>query len=190
MEPGCCASIRGSCVCPYQWHNNQSVYFLHSTFFSSNHRKASSTSYTNNASFPLSLSGAVWYHDQQCQYLTPGNIPNPYTNATIAPALASQCETQWSSSFSAFAATESITGEIGPYTCTFPDGGYETDMYGVTWDPTATSPCCLSCTLSGGTARVLYWPTPAPNSAVSTLVDLDTNFTLYIIIPRCINPIS
>jgi hypothetical protein len=40
----------------------------------------------------------------------------------------------------------------------------------------ATSPCCGRCTIVGGPVQLFYWPTPAPDPPVSTLIS--SGFTL------------
>lgn len=43
---------------------------------------------------------------------------------------------------------------------------------------TAEPPCCLQCTIYGQGVQLEYWPTPAPEPPVSTLIDEATNYTL------------
>ena len=45
-----------------------------------------------------------------------------------------------------------------------------------TW--TASEPCCMACSIYGGSVEVFYWPTVTQNPPVSTLVD-SKGFTLY-----------
>ncbi|RFU24507.1 hypothetical protein B7463_g11831, partial [Scytalidium lignicola] len=55
--------------------------------------------------------------------------------------------------------------------------------------PTFVSPCCSSCTLTGNTVQLIYWPTPAPSGfSGSTIVDDDgftfTSPSIYMVIDK------
>ena len=119
----------------------------------------------------------------------PGTIDynNPYDTVVypdnILPAnatLASLCSSLFLSDESVFYATASIS--------TYTQTGYtypaandpssivtvptETDaFYPEDWSFTASPPCCLDCTLFGGTVSVYAWPTPAPTPGVTALVN-------------------
>lgn len=45
---------------------------------------------------------------------------------------------------------------------------------------TAQPPCCGQCTVSARAVQLEYWPTPALQPPVSTLIDVAHNFTLYV----------
>jgi len=57
-------------------------------------------------------------------------------------------------------------------------------VYVSNFDYTPSAPCCSSCTVYGGTVQVFQWPTatatPTATPAVSLLVDIVNNFTLYV----------
>jgi len=121
-------------------------------------------------------------------------------NANQPQSLSSLCAAISSSAWEDWKATAPIEpGTVEPMTTvTATFGSYvdegqhyqETTAIG-TWAPyteydyvsafnyTATSPCCMSCTLSGGNVQVMYWPTPAPSPPVSTLVNAE-GYTLYV----------
>ena len=44
--------------------------------------------------------------------------------------------------------------------------------------PTYTSPCCGTCCVTVNNAQVFYWPTPAPDPGVTSVVNED-GYTLY-----------
>lgn len=100
---------------------------------------------------------------------------DPYTSITDT-ALRSQCLLQFSKGYSSFLAT----GSVVPAKTTWWNngGGYvESPSYANDWTFTASSPCCSTCSLSGGNVQVQYWPTPAPTPNVTALVD-ENGFTL------------
>lgn len=114
----------------------------------------------------------------------PNNIVPPNT------ALANYCSADWSRSFAEYISTAPVTtstavevttttnsdAQITSFTTTEVDVWYN----GPAFSYPTKSPCCLNCTLFGGTVQVYYWPTAAPNATappVTALVDRN-NHTL------------
>lgn len=76
-------------------------------------------------------------------------------------SLGSSCSSQWDSEATLWYATAPVTDAFS-----FPS-----------FDYTATSPCCSSCTIYGGDIKVYHWPTPAMMPNISVLYDTANNFT-------------
>lgn len=113
-----------------------------------------------------------YFYISQIVNLNPYNTTKyPYDiyppNATIADF----CSSDWSSALEAFFATAPIKNEGISYSSTTL---YE---YAESFSYTTSKPCCLNCTIFGGTVQVYYWPTSTASPPVSTLVD-KSNFTL------------
>ncbi len=72
--------------------------------------------------------------------------------------------------------TRKMTGGIcdndGTYTKTFPP----------TYTRTMKPPCCGQCVITAWKASAVFWPTPAPQPKISTLVGAD-GFTLWVSFP-------
>lgn len=130
--------------------------------------------------------------------------PDPYGFPNNAPAsINAYCSSLFESSSSHFLSTVALTSStVAPYTIietpflltetegsaltlTVTETAATTELVGgevyvynqnrFTFIPSA--PCCLNCTLFGGTVQVYYWPTPAPSPPVTKLVNA-ANFTL------------
>lgn len=89
---------------------------------------------------------------------------NPYT------AAGNNCSSSWDSESENYFATAPITTTV--------DGIQTSVLYDEPWSFVPTTPCCLNCSIFGGTVQVYYWATPAPSPPVSILVDSANNFTL------------
>lgn len=113
---------------------------------------------------------AIGFFPSQNPYNT---TANPYNIVPPNPSLASMCGDMWTSSASVFFSTAVVTTQEINTSPTV----YWTDYQdSFSWIP--EEPCCLNCTLLGGSVTVMMWPTPAPTPAVSTLIDTGSNFTL------------
>ena len=53
------------------------------------------------------------------------------------------------------------------------DAGTYTETYMPEFTPTLPSPCCGQCTITAPRASAFFWPTPAPEPKISTLVGAD-----------------
>jgi hypothetical protein len=111
-----------------------------------------------------------------------GDFQSPYNTTAFPlnivppnPDIESQCGASFTSTLSKFLSTAPVTtsyytGLAASYS---PWISY---VESFTWSP--SEPCCLNCTMIGGTVQILAWPTPAPSPPVSTLVDVESNYTL------------
>jgi hypothetical protein len=103
------------------------------------------------------------------------------------PSLASYCSSMFDDALDSWMATAAVyyfgntyvvqttdnKGDVSSYTtATTTSARFQDEMFF-----TPSAPCCLNCTLYGGTVQVYYWPTPAPSPPVTALVD-SSNFTL------------
>jgi hypothetical protein len=130
---------------------------------------------------------------EQPFYTYSADFGNPYfdgdrINENVQLTLVSYCAAQSQSAVSQFLATAPITA--GPI---IPQSTFVTSWFSLTqtdsWSAftpyyyvpeftfIASKPCCLSCTIFGGTVDVYNWPTPAPSPPISTLVNAE-GFTL------------
>jgi hypothetical protein len=115
---------------------------------------------------------------------------NPYDTSSFpsvflgTPSLATLCSEIFVTEYNSFLSTGIITTTTYPGYTAYPDGPsswlyspvIDTSevlnvYYEETWTCTAEPPCCLDCTLFGGDVQVYYWPTPAPDPPISTLID-------------------
>ena len=110
--------------------------------------------------------------------------PDPYGFPNNAPAsINSYCSSLFVSSSSHYSSTVALTSTtVAPYTLLATattelvrEEVYVYNQGRFSYSPSA--PCCLNCTLFGGTVQVYYWPTPAPSPPVTKLVNA-ANFTL------------
>lgn len=124
-------------------------------------------------------------------YLGPPNWYNTSLYPTIIlppnPSLASYCSSMFDDALDSFMATDPAYYYDNTYIVQTTDNIGDVSLYTTTtttWARfqdqmffTPSAPCCLNCTLYGGTVQVYYWPTPAPSPPVTALVD-SSNFTL------------
>lgn len=118
------------------------------------------------------------------------------------PSLASYCSSLFEAASSAFLSTVALTSQtvppstitVTPFTLTETEPSttfYDTETSATTelvgervyvynqvpFTYSPSSPCCLNCTLFGGTVQVYHWPTSAPSPPVTELVNA-AKFTL------------
>jgi hypothetical protein len=111
--------------------------------------------------------------------------PNPYTSGGI-------CWSSWTNFATSFLATAfntptfsfwntstSVASTASPSSCVLEDAsGNSYYVTSFTWTASRQGPCCLDCSIGGGTVQLMVWPTPAPTPAISLLVEESSNFTL------------
>jgi hypothetical protein len=128
------------------------------------------------------------YEDESgyiCRPIWPESYcPNPYTSGDI-------CWSSWTNFASSFLGTAfntptfrfwntstRVSNTASPSSCTLVDAsGNEVSVTSFTWTA-SRGPCCLDCSIGGGTVQLMVWPTPAPTPAISLLVEESSNFTL------------
>jgi hypothetical protein len=120
----------------------------------------------NATQFPDNIVPANTYISSLCGYLWSSSAAdfwrnNPYTRWTATESWYTGTENTYPFDTITMLGGNVITGT----------NQYE---YPFSWLPTA-SPCCLKCTMIGGTVTVNVWPTSAP---FATLVDTVRNYTL------------
>ena len=133
-----------------------------------------SASFLNSTSFAISniSSNANPLYSTQRQQWIEGWVSN---FANLDPALATSCALSGWSSFQQFDSTDTkyiwttITNTLteSSTTVTFPETLHTNDQ--ITW----TSPCCYACSVLPEVAHLIYWPTPNPNPAVTTIIGTD-----------------
>jgi hypothetical protein len=114
---------------------------------------------------------------------------NPTNILPPNPSLASYCSSVFVDALDSWMATAAVyyygntyvaettnrMGDISSYTTsTTTWARFQDELFF-----TPKAPCCLNCTLYGGTVQVYYWHTPAPSPPVTALVD-SSNFTLRV----------
>jgi hypothetical protein len=122
-----------------------------------------------------------------CAQTTPEYVycPNPYTSGGI-------CWSSWTNFVASFLVTAfdtptlrfsntstSVTSTTSLSSCVLENAsGNSYYVTSFTWTASRQGPCCLDCSIGGGTVQLLVWPTPAPTPAISLLVEESSNFTL------------
>jgi len=114
-------------------------------------------------------------------YLTA--FSNPYETITFPsnPSRASLCSSDWTQQILQYISTadvstglvysETIVTTINGQISALVSSATQEMFVGPEFAYTVSTPCCLQCTLFGGTVQVFYWPTPAPSPPVTALVN-------------------
>lgn len=93
-------------------------------------------------------------------------------------SLSSYCLTVQESGYFSWKTTNTQTTSVVTCTNNVTDSscdnpGTYTETYPPQYTPTFKPPCCGNCVIQAWKAHALFWPTPAPQPKVSTLVGAD-----------------
>ena len=93
-------------------------------------------------------------------------------------SLSSYCFTLQESGYFSWKTTNTQTTSVVTCTKNFTDSscnhfGTYTETYPPQYTPTFKPPCCGQCVIGAWKAHALFWPTPAPQPKISTLVGAD-----------------
>ena len=116
--------------------------------------------------------GPVPFEEYWCNYWAgqnantpdsfPGSQGSPYF-WNLSDTVKSHCLSLEAENYTSWAAH--------PQTNSVVDGNFTESVF---WQPVLTQPCCNTyCNLEAASAQLLYWPTPAPNPNISTIVSND-----------------